>query len=193
MAVGQRTMNDDELDWKTTFDKRYEISNTGLVRNRHTGRVLKNSPSTTGYARVSLSNGRGAAPRILFCHREVARLFIPNPDNKPQVNHIDSNRMNPSASNLEWVTAKENIAHAIKSGNLDPKVHTDRAREKSIQAISIEVEAVNANTGEVHAFSSISACSRSLNLPMTSLKRNILTDRPVRGYVVKKNGGIAGS
>ena len=65
-----------------------------------------------GYAYVRTSK------RNYLVHRLVAIYFSQNPSNKPQVNHIDSNRSNNNINNLEWVTAKENTQHAIKAGRI---------------------------------------------------------------------------
>lgn len=95
--------------WKTCSDfDMYEVSNLGQVRNKKTKRVLKEA-TQGGYKCVGLMlNGKTISCRV---HRLVAKEFIENPENKPQVNHIDKNRSNNIVSNLEWTTAKENSIH----------------------------------------------------------------------------------
>jgi hypothetical protein len=67
-----------------------------------------------GYYYVSLWKGNKG--KSFSVHRLVARLFIPNPDNKPEVNHKDGNRLNPCVTNLEWVTSSENSLHSYRLG-----------------------------------------------------------------------------
>lgn len=67
-----------------------------------------------GYECITLCN-KGVCKTITV-HRIIAKLFIPNPFNKPQVNHIDGNRSNNKIENLEWCTPKENYAHAKRTG-----------------------------------------------------------------------------
>ncbi|MVM29279.1 hypothetical protein GO755_04485 [Spirosoma sp. HMF4905] len=76
-------------------------------------KFLKLELINTGYQRTALYDGE--VYHHLFVHRLVAIAFIPNPQGLPQVNHKDGNRLNNTWANLEWVTAKENIAHAIKN------------------------------------------------------------------------------
>ena len=110
-----------ETKWKAVpgYEGKYEVSDKGEVRSlnyRGTGqaKVLKPITSGKGYLMVGLcKDGRMQWEKI---HRLVASLFIPNPDNKPQVNHRDGVKTNNLASNLEWVTGGENLAHADKTG-----------------------------------------------------------------------------
>lgn len=92
----------------------YAVSNTGKVKNVKTGNELKQVENKQGYMTVGLcQNGKKACFRV---HRLVALMFIENPENKPEVNHIDGNKHNNNVDNLEWNTRKENDSHARENG-----------------------------------------------------------------------------
>ncbi|WP_405101481.1 NUMOD4 domain-containing protein [Oceanobacillus sp. FSL H7-0719] len=111
--------------WKDIkgYEGLYQVSKWGRVkslkRKNLAGTYMKERmfdvyPNNQGYYMVKLSKeGKG---RDVSVHRLVAETFIPNPDNKPQVNHIDGNPMNNKVTNLEWVTPQENIDHAWDTG-----------------------------------------------------------------------------
>ena len=114
--------------WKDIdeLDRRFEVSDQGRVRNKITGHILKPVPMERGYLRVSLSyNGKGHTKKI---HKLVAIAFVPNPLNKSEINHINGNKLDNRAVNLEWATRKENMEHASKNGylNVPHTWHNDR-------------------------------------------------------------------
>lgn len=79
------------------------------------GKKLKVRPNCDGYAQVTV--GVSGKRKGIALHREVAKYFVDNPNNLPEVDHIDRDRMNPSANNLRWVTRQQNIDHSIKGCN----------------------------------------------------------------------------
>lgn len=116
--------------WKDIegYDGIYEVSSWGRVKNSRTGRVLKAGKDIYGYLFVNVyKNGKRTNYKV---HRLVAQAFIPNPQNKPQVNHIDENKENNYVENLEWCTAKENNNHGEHNSRV--------AKARSIPIICIE-------------------------------------------------------
>ena len=96
--------------WKNVpeFNGIYQISNLGRLKSFKeikSGRILSNINRQGGYLSVVLQY-KGFI-RYTRIHRLVAETFISNPDNKPEVNHIDGNKQNNCVDNLEWVTRKE--------------------------------------------------------------------------------------
>lgn len=102
------------------YEDHYEVSNFGKVRKVAGGqnstffRELSQRVTSRGYLLVSLR--KNGDVKSFSAHRLVAQAFVLNQNDAPFVNHIDGNKSNNNASNLEWVTAKENMAHAISTG-----------------------------------------------------------------------------
>lgn len=142
--------------WKDIkeYEGLYQVSNLGRVKRVTTGIILKGSKDRGGYLVVNLSkNNIGSMKKI---HRLVAQAFIPNPENKPEVNHIDEDKTNNMLSNLDWMTRKENNNHGTR---------TDRmAKTRSIPII-----AINIKTGESQEFKSTKECVKQLGLHQPSI------------------------
>lgn len=99
----------------------YSVSNKGNVRNNKTKTIKKQEINPLGYCFVGLSfQGRTQKYRV---HRLVALTFIPNPENKPNINHLDSNPSNNAVENLSWCTQQENIQYAYTYGNKVPTMN----------------------------------------------------------------------
>lgn len=93
--------------WKTcNVCPNYEVSNYGDVRRKDTGKILKQKLDKSNILMVNLSMGARGKAKYFLVHRLVAEAFVPNPDNKPWVRHIDGNIINNEACNLEWTDAK---------------------------------------------------------------------------------------
>lgn len=118
--------------WKKIdgYNGLYEVSNTGKVRSwkKRNGGKRKNpkiigKPKDSSYGYVALYNSEGSKTETV--HRIVANHFIPNPENKPCVNHKDGDKTNNCVDNLEWCTYSENINHAVDMGLYPEAVKTE--------------------------------------------------------------------
>lgn len=148
----------------------YLVSNMGNVLNAKTGYVL--SPSInkrTGYMKVSVIQN-GKRKRYLV-HRLVAEAFCyrPNDGKAYEVNHIDGNRTNNSADNLEWITHAENLHHSYVIGNRDYDVAPKA------------VIATNMDTGEAIRFPSIYKAARFLGISQGNICMTCKGERPYAG------------
>ena len=99
------------------YEGLYNVSDFGRVKSFHNGKIIIRKPAfSNGYLKVSLC--KDGSIRTHKIHTLVAKAFIPNPENKPSVNHIDGNKTNNCVENLEWSTQTENMQHASQIGLL---------------------------------------------------------------------------
>lgn len=165
--------------WKDVagYEGMYQVSDEGRVR-RLVGykckatRILKPVKHTNGYLLVRLcKNGESKCTRI---HRLVADAFIPNTENKGDVNHIDGNKTNNHVSNLEWATRSENLKHAHMSG----LASTEKAIKASADS---RKKRVVRSDGEV--FESEKEAAIAINAPRPSICKVLKGElRQTHGY-----------
>ena len=121
---------------------RYSISNKGRVFNNRYGNYLKGSNNQYGYRMVFLSGNDG---KLFLVSRLVAKAFIPNPNNKPTVNHIDEIKQNNFASNLNWMTKKEQIHHGTRTVR---QIRTKRRNKMSKEETLADISKVKEYLGD---------------------------------------------
>lgn len=132
------------------FEELYQVSSMGRVKSLERKdclgrtvkeRILKPGTDQDGYLRVALCNGSGK-PKTFKIHRLVCQAFHENSDNKPQVNHLNEDKKDNRACNLEWCTVKENLNHGTRNeraGEGIAKVFSKRVGQYTLDGELIKI------------------------------------------------------
>ena len=149
--------NTEEELWKDVvgYEGLYEVSNLGRVKSLRRNIIMKQK-KVKGYNMLTLTKvGKRKGETV---SRLVGHAFIPNPENKPQINHIDENKQNNHVDNLEWVTAKENANHGTRPDRLRKisiknKSHKHLFKNEGLRKLNesrkVPVRQIDVETGEV--------------------------------------------
>lgn len=144
----------------------YIINRNGIIYNTRSGHQKQPTSNNNGYLYVDLYNN-GNRKRF-FVHRLVAKSFIPNPQNKPYINHIDGNPQNNNIKNLEWCSPLENVEHANKVLNVLSayKIANDNRKKK--------IKMIDRLSGEtISIFDSIRDAERKTKIKASNIVANL--------------------
>jgi len=173
-------------EWKPIkrYETLYEISSFGRVKSKdrftrngtsggyiRKGKILKLGSNPAGYAIIGLHKNN--KQKFFPVHRLVAQAFIPNPENKPQINHIDGNKRNNNICNLEWATRSENMKHAVKTGLLIMNLKKPK-----------QIEQLNINGNLIKTWKSCSEIVKELKVDDTHIY-NCCTGKREKAYGYK--------
>lgn len=186
--------------WKDIpgYEGRYEVPSFGNIRSldrvvhdtlgriRHLAGRPKAVSTVQGYGHVSLCDGH--TEKHLQVHRIVAQTFIPNPEAKPEVNHIDGNKLNNRVNNLEWVTSKENTAHGPQIGLRRNVGYTSRSSSRAKHTRDYQMQrckpVIDVASGRIYR--SHRAAADAMRVNPTSVDEGVQQCRPVWGVQLRE-------
>lgn len=184
-------MEKEQFQWIKGFEGIYKVSSFGRVIsverkdrfNRQVGGELKQA-QVKGYCFVTLfKDGKGIQR---YVHRLVAEAFLPNPENKPCVDHIDTDKSNNHASNLRWATYKENMNNTLtREWMTDNPI--DKNKKRGINnPFSVRVAMYDMNMKFICTFDSLSAAARGIGVNDSSVRKVCIGERQhTHGWVFR--------
>lgn len=172
----------------------YIIYINGDVYSENGNRFLKKFDNSKGYLGVNLWDGQKSHRR--YCHRLVAQSFLENPNNYPDVNHIDGDKLNNLVDNLEWCTRAHNMNHARDTGLFDRKIAQDKENRQKWLGVRIGTRIVTKvtdirNSSGNYKVGVTCDCSHTFLMYYNDLKKNKHTFckkcRPKSSYKKRNN------
>lgn len=176
--------------WKPVkgYEGLYEVSDFGNVRSLSRragkihikGRVLKPFQNKNGYLCVCLS--KAGTTKTVGIHRLVAAAFVSNPNGKKTVNHINEDKSDNRANNLEWLTLRENIHYGTRA---------ERQQQSITESIGVAVVQISSDGhNAVARYDSISEAAKSISAQPSDILNSISTGQKCRGYHWRRIDGI---
>lgn len=162
--------------WHKIENYNYEVSNNGEVRNIKTKQLKKLSSGGTSEYLIVQIYIKDKKRKTFLVHRLVAKYFVENPLKKGYVNHIDGNKLNNNYKNLEWVTAKENMEHAISIGlykKFNNQVYKDKFGAEHNRSEVLECNGV--------IYYGYSEASRKTGIGISTIHRAVKHNKPCKG------------
>ena len=169
--------------WKDVvgYEGLYKVSNLGRVKKPMGAYSIILKPFVQDYKMVSLSSNHKS--RKFLVHRLVAQAFIPNPNDKEEVNHIDGNKLNNVVDNLEWCTKSENVEHAYRLGlSRFTEEHRLKASSASVKVTSVPIYCKELDI----LFSSMSDASRKLGISVQNIHYASKQNTAINGYTFER-------
>ena len=147
-----------EIFKKIVGHEKYSVSTYGRIKNTKTNKILKTQKYRQTDYMCFIARDDTGKHKCHLIHRLVAQAFLPNPDNLPQVNHIDEDKTNNHVDNLEWCTAKQNCQH----GTFGHRVAMSQPTRKPVLVDGVE-------------FISLSAAAKHLKIGRQYIRKALKT------------------
>ena len=141
------------------YEGLYAVTSCGKVWSYKSNRFLGNNLDKDGYCRATLF--KEGQRKTYKTHRLIAEAYIPNPENKPQINHKDENKQNNCINNLEWATAKENTNYGTRNQRAGEAIGKKRSKKVYCVELDKVFDSMTQAQKELN-INNISACCRGI-------------------------------